>query len=89
MVVGIQVSLCLEFACSSQTSEPSAKVTVQDGWSVSLWLSLEFGTGVQIKGTLDCGVSYPVKELDLLVGNVCAFVNSMGISTSTLSDTPT
>ena len=32
MVVGIQTSLCLEFAYSSQTSEPSAKVTVQDGF---------------------------------------------------------
>ena len=73
MVVGIQMSLCLEFAYSSQPSEPSAKVTVQDGASVLLWPSLEFGTGVQIKGTLDCGVSYPVKELDLLVGKVCVF----------------
>ena len=63
MVVGIQTSLCLEFAYSSQTSEPSAKVTVQDGWSVSLWLSLEFGQ--QIKGT--------VKELDLPVGKVRVF----------------
>ena len=67
------MSLCLEFAYSSQTSEPSSMVTVQDGWSVSLWLSLEFGTGAQIKGTLDCGVSYPVKELDLPVGNVRFF----------------
>ena len=59
------MSLCLEFACSSQTGEPSAKVTVQDGWSASLWLSLEFGTSVQITGTL--------KELDLPVGKVCVF----------------
>ena len=64
---------CLEFAYSSQTSEPSAKVTVHNGWSGSLWLSLEFGTGVQIEGTLDCEVSYPAKELDLPVGKVCVF----------------
>ena len=37
---------------SSQTSEPSAKVTVQDGWLVAPWLSLEFGTSAQIEGTL-------------------------------------
>ena len=44
--------LCLEIRESSQTSEPSAKVTVQYGWSVPPWLSLDFGASLQIEGTL-------------------------------------
>ena len=64
------MSLGLEFANSSQTSEPSAKVTAQDGWSVSLLPSVELGASVHIEDTLNCGVSYPVNDLDLPVGEV-------------------
>ena len=70
----IRMSLSLEFANSSQTSEPSAKVTAQDGWSVSLWPSLELGASVHIEDTLNCGVSYPVSELDLLLVRCALFL---------------
>ena len=77
-----------KFANSSQTSEASAKVTVQNGWPVPQWLSLEFGTSVQIEGTVV--VRYPTPPwcwISLLDG--CGFLRAMGISTSTLSDAPT
>ena len=76
------MSLCMEFAYSSQTSEPSAKVTVQDGWSVSLWLSLEFGIQVyKSKAQSKSWIS--------LLERCAFFLRSMAISTSTSSDAPT
>ena len=73
---------------SSQTSEPSAKVLVQNGWSVPPWLSLEFGTIVQIEGTLVVRYrTQPWCWISLL--GRCGFLRSMGISTSTMSDVPT
>ena len=44
-----------EIPLSEQNSEPSAKVTVQNGWSVSPWLSL---------------ASHPAMVLDLPVGQL-------------------
>ena len=52
------------------SNKVSTDLTAQDGWSVSLWLSLELGARLHIEDTLNCGVSCPVNELDLPVGKV-------------------
>ena len=49
---------------SSHTSELSVNVTVQYGWSVPPWLSLEFSNRRYFR----CEVSHPAMVLDLPVG---------------------